>query len=122
MKLLISAVLIAVCGCSAIQIKEAEAILKTCGVPAAEKEAAALYNTVLAIVENQPVNWKEQLVALETTAKTGVLCSLQQIANGQMGTTPTVRLAPMDKAADLIFAFPPAKASANAKAYLSAHK
>lgn len=108
-------------GCATLGTTVAD-ILKTCAVPAAEAEAAQLYQTVLAVVDKQPVNWEAQLEVLEKNFKTGVLCALQQIANGQPGPTTTVKLSSMPNgAAQMLFAVPSAKASANAKAFLTTH-
>ena len=107
------------CGCSAVQVQETKAILATCGIPAAEAEAASLFQTVLAIAEHQPVNAQAQLTALENNFKTGVLCALQQIADSQAGTTPVVRLAGAPP--NMLFTLPSAKASTFAKSYLASH-
>lgn len=117
MKLLISAALIAMCGCAGFGTTIVD-VLKACGVPAAEAEAGQLYGAVLAIVDQQPVNWQEQLQALEKNFKTGVLCALQQIANEQVGTAPTAKVV----GGASLFAYPSSKASTNARIYLSAHQ
>src|ERR1017187_3574149 len=79
-------------GFSAVQVADTKAILTTCGIPAAEAEALTLFQTVLAIAEKQPTNAAAQLTALETNFKTGVICALQQIANGQPGPQQTIAM------------------------------